>query len=210
MKRLMFKAIKTITLSASLFAFSFTANATEIRTENPLQGNPNISVMVNSEAKALDVRLQHINREGYTLKLKDEQGNILAQETVKNQPSYAKRYRLNALQAGIYELTIQKSLETVVQKVALTTEGVQLLESKKIFTPVLYKKAKVLDINALQTKQGDMTVTIFSNEGRKMFSETHPNAVTLNKRYNLDKLPSGVYIVEIVTQDETHYDTIEL
>lgn len=206
MKRLMFNAIKNITLATTLFAISFTAKATE----NPQGGNPDVSVMAVNEAKAIEVRLQRINREGYTLKLTDEQGNILLQEAIKNQPSYAKRYRLGSLQEGTYDLTIQRSLETTVQKVALTADGVKLLESKKVFAPAIYQKAKHLDINALQTKQGEMVVNIFTNEGRKMFSETQQNIVSLNKRYNLEKLPSGVYIVEIVTQDETHYHTIQL
>lgn len=202
----MFKAIKNITLATTFLAYSFAANATE----NPTGNDPNVSVTAISEAKAIEVRLQHINREGYTLKLTDEQGNILLQEAIKNQPSYAKRYRLNNLQEGIYDLTIKKNLETTVQKVALTADGVRLLESKKVFAPMIYQKSKTLDINALQTKQGEMVVNIFSNEGRKMFGETHQNIVTLNKRYNLEKLGAGVYIVEIITQDETHYHTIQL
>lgn len=206
MKRPMFNAIKNITLATVLAAFSSVASATE----TPQGGNPDVAVMAVNEAKAIEVRLQRANREGYTLKLTDEQGNILMQEAVKNQPSYAKRYRLSTLQEGVYELTIQKSLETTVQKVILTADGVQLLASKKVFAPAIYQKAKHLDINALQTKEGEMVVNIFSNEGRKMFGETHQNIVTLNKRYSLEKLPSGVYIVEIITQDETHYHTIEL
>lgn len=204
MKRLMFNNIKTITLAAALFTQSFTASA------NFLPENPNILVTAAADEKAIEVRLRNISGSGYKLELTDEKGNILMKEAINNQNLYAKRYVLNTLQDGVYELKIQKLLEITTQKVEVTSGNVRLLERKQTFMPYLKQKAKKLDVNVLQSKNGTITMNIFTNEGYKMFSDKQENILTLNKRYDLSQLPKGIYIVEIQTEDDSHYESIQL
>ena len=53
-------------------------------------------------------------------------------------------------------------------------------------------------------------VKIYDNEGRLVFEDTNYVVITLNKRFDLNKLSSGIYIVEVNAGDETQYATITL
>ena len=52
-------------------------------------------------------------------------------------------------------------------------------------------------------------MSIFDNEGRKVFEEKNYVVFDLHKRYDLSKLSAGAYMVEVMAGDETFYYSVK-
>jgi hypothetical protein len=119
---------------------------------------------------------------------------------------------LSQLESGKYRLVVTKNLVKTVQPFELTNRAVVLneLERKDKFVPMVSEKDKKLDVNVLLGNYSNVTVKIYTNEGRLVFENKNYVVLTLNKRYDLSKMNAGTYMVEILAGDETEYFTITL
>jgi hypothetical protein len=189
-------------------AFTTTAFANTIENIFDLGGT---TVKISSTEKVLVVNLGAIQKEEVTISIEDIYGVRLLTETVKNKPNFVKRYNVAQLEKGDYKLIVTKKTLRTVQPFHIELEGVTIseIEKKEKFLPVLNFNSNNLDVNVLLSNLSNITVTLFDNEGRQIFAEKNYVVSTLHKRYNLEKLPRGIYFAEVMAGDETFYYTVE-
>jgi hypothetical protein len=202
-----FSSIVAIALSI----FSFTLNAENVeRNFNVAGTNINITAIENS--KTVVVTLNNTATGEMTVALEDAAGVNFTTDKVKSSAHFAKRYNLSQLEAGNYRLVVTKNAIKTIQPFELTNRNIVLneLERKEKFLPTVSLKDGKLDVNVLLGNYSNINVKVFNNEGTNLFSDKNYVVLILNKRYDMSKLPSGTYIVEVLAGDETEYFTVKL
>ena len=202
------RTIFTIFFATFLCIAAF-ANTSE-RTLDLAGSKVKISAAANT--KALTINIDNLSLDVIEISIEDAQSNTLYSETAKNIPNYAKRLNLAQLEAGNYKLVIKKNLVKTIQPFELTETTILMTETdrKEKFLPNIVQRGTKLDLNIMMSKYANVHIKIYDNEGRLVFEETNYVVITLNKRFDLEKLSAGVYVVEVTAGDETQYATISL
>ena len=166
---------------------------------------------ISSEKNAVTVNIGDYKNEAVTIKIEDAYGNQLLSETVKDAQSFIKKYNVSKLEDGSYNLVVSKKTIKTVQPFRIENHTVMMseVEKKEKFIPTVNQNGNKLNVNVLLGNYSNITVTIFDNEGRKVFDEKNYVVFDLHKIYDLSKFAQGTYWVEIMAGDETFGLTIE-
>ena len=200
------------------YLFSALAIAATLFTTNLNAGNIDntynlgeTTLTISSETNAVIVNIGDYKNEAVTIKIEDDLGNQLLSETVKNSQKFAKKYNVSKLQDGTYNLVVAKKTIKTVQPFKIKNHTVVMseVEKKEKFIPTVNQNGNKLNVNVLLGNYSNITVTIFDNEGRKIFDEKNYVVFDLHKSYDLSKFAEGTYWVEIMAGDETFGLTIE-
>jgi hypothetical protein len=194
-----------LALVAILFTNTLSANTVENTFD--LAGT---TVKISSVQKSVVVNLGNVEKETISIAIADAQGHVLTSELVKNTPNFVKRYNMSQLENGTYTLTVTKKTVRTVQPFEIKDNSLEIseIEKKEKFIPVVNFKNDKLDVNVLLGNYSNITVTILDNEGHKVSEDKNYVVLDLHKRYDLSKLPTGVYMVEVMAGDETFYQTV--
>jgi hypothetical protein len=200
--------IISVLASAILLLSVATLRAEDITKTYNLDGT-NIRIAAVQTAKSIMISLANINEE-VKISLQDERGTVLVNETVKTASSFQKRYNLSNLEVGNYRLIITKNLVKTIQPFELTNKEVVMSEGERRekFLPSVIQRNDKMDVNVLLGNYSNVHVKIYANDGTTVFAESNYVVMTLHKRYDLSKLPSGSYIVEVEAGDEIEYFTV--
>lgn len=198
-----------ISIFAMLLNVAVFANNSERFVE--LAGS-SVKISAVANTKAITVNVNNLLNDVLEVSLEDADGVILYTEIAKNTNSFTKRLSLVNLDAGHYVLTIKKNLVKTVQPFELTATSVIISENerKEKFLPNITQKGNKLDVNVLLGKYSNVHVLIYDNEGRLVFEETNYVVLDLHKRFDLTKLGTGTYLVEVVAGEEVQYSTLSL
>ena len=200
------KLFYALALAATLYSNTLSANVIENIFD--LGGT---TVKISTAEKSIIVDLGSVKKEAITIVIEDADKNILVKETVKENPHFVKSYNMSQLGTGRYTLTVTKKTVRTVQTFEITAKKLALMtiDKKEKFLPVVSMNKGKLDVNVLLGNYNNITVTIMDNEGREVTKDKNYVVLNLHKRYNLDDLPSGIYVIEVVAGDETFYQTVE-
>jgi hypothetical protein len=167
-------------------------------------------VKIASNAKNVIVNLGDVQNEEIKITLVDDDQNILLTETVKDVKSFTKRYNVSRLYDGSYKMIITKKTVRTVQPFSIEKGIVKMsnLDKKEKFLPTLTFNNGKLDVNVLLGNYSNIVVKLFDNEGREVMTDNHYAEFKLNKRYDLVKLPTGVYVAQVMAGDETFSYTV--
>ncbi len=198
-----------LTLAITLFTNSVKADNGSFSYD--LGGGTNLKISAVQNTKAVVVSLTNVANEEVEISLEGE-NTILLHETVKGKLNFSKKYNLANLESGSYNVIVTKRVTKTVQPFQLTDKSVVLFESerKEKFLPSLNQNGKKVDINVLLGNYSNIQVIIYDNEGRRVYDDINYVVMLLHKRYDLSKLPSGGYVVEVIAGDETQYFPIAL
>ncbi len=176
-----------------------------------LGGGTNVRISAIENTKAVVVSLTNVTNEEVTIALEGDQGTLVT-ETVKGTPNYCKKFNLINLDNGSYKVIITKKATKTVQPFDLTNQSVVLFETarKELFQPSFNQVGTKLDVNVMLGRYSNIKVNIYDNEGHIVYDDINYVVMLLHKRYDLSKLPSGGYVVEVIAGDETQYSTITL
>ncbi len=172
----------------------------------------NIRITAIENSKSVMVTLNNTSKGEVTVALEDAFGANFATDKVKSTAKFAKKYNLTQLEAGNYRLVVTKNFIKTIQPFELTSNNIILneLERREKFVPSINQKGQNLDVNVLLGNYSNITVRLYSNEGLLTFEDKNYVVLTLHKRFDLSKLPTGAYIVEVVAGDDTQYFNINL
>ena len=203
--------MKTNLFSAlAIAATLFTTNLNAGNIENTYNLGET-TLTISSEKNAVIVNIGDYKNEAVTIKIEDAYGNQLLSETVKDAQSFIKKYNVSKLEDGSYNLVVSKKTMKTVQPFQIKNQAVVMseFEKKGAFSPTVNFTENKLNVNVLLGNYSNITVSIFDNEGRKVFDEKNYVVFDMHKRYDLSKLPKGAYWVEVMAGDETFGLSIE-
>ena len=198
-------------LALAVSMFTTTLKADSLENIFILEG-ANIRITAIENSKTVMVTLNNTSTGEMTVTLEDAFGAPFASDKVKPSARFAKKYNLSQLEAGNYKLVVTKNFVKTIQPFELTYRAVVLneLERREKFLPSINQSGKSVDVNVLLGNYSNIIVKIYGNDGLTSFEDKNYVVLTLHKRYDLSKLPSGAYIVEVLAGDETQYFNVNL
>jgi hypothetical protein len=201
----------SLILALAVSMFTTTLKAEDVERMFTVEGT-NIRITAIENSKTVMVTFSNTSKGEVTVALEDVYGARFASDNVKSSERFAKKYNLSQLEAGKYRLVVTKNFIKTVQPFELTNNNIVLneLERKEKFLPSIKLKGNMLDVNVLLGNYSNIIVKVYSNDGLVSFEDKNYVVLTLHKRFDLSKLASGAYIVEVLAGDETQYYTINL
>ena len=201
----------SLILALAVSMFTTTLKAEDVERMFTVEGT-NIRITAIENSKTVMVTFSNTSKGEVTVALEDVYGARFASDKVKSSERFAKKYNLSQLEAGNYRLIVTKNLVKTVQPFELTNSNIVLneLERKEKFLPSIKVKDNMLDVNVLLGNYSNIIVKVYSNDGLVTFEDKNYVVLTLHKRFDLSRLASGTYIVEVLAGDETQYYTINL
>ncbi len=202
--RIVFVLIIAMSLSAVTFG--------KISTPSFGTTSSTVRIFAPANSKTIMVKILSDLNDNVEIELEDAEGHVLYSETAEKTKSFSKHLNLVNLEAGFYTLIVKKNLVKTIQPFELTETAIKMSdeERKEKYLPNISQKGKKVDINVLLNKFSDIKVRIYDFEGRLVFEQISKQVQDLHKRFDLEKLESGAYLVEVVAEDETQYSTIKL
>jgi Secretion system C-terminal sorting domain len=190
-----------LTLAAAIFTTSL--NATTIAEELA-------TVKVSSVNRTLNVNVSKAADEVVEVTIESTEGVVLHTDLIEKN-EIVKRYDLRQLPIGDYHLVVLKNRAKMVQPFALNYDAITIDEKTRELTmlPQVKLKEDKMDVRVFSTEYKSVTVRILDNQGTEAFQDTFAPK-TYAKRYDLSKLPKGVYFVEVNTGSDSEYITIKL
>jgi hypothetical protein len=194
------KLFSAFAFATSLFVQTLSANVIE-NTYN-VDG---VEVKIASTTQSVIVNLGDVQNEEIIINLVDEDQKTLLTETVKNVNGFIKKYNVSRLEDGNYKIIITKKTVRTVQPFTIEHGEVKMsgLDKKEKFLPTMNFNEGKLDVNVLLGNYSNIIVKLFDNEGREVMTDNHYAEFKLNQRYDLSKLPTGVYVAQVMAGDET-------
>ncbi len=106
----------------------------------------------------------------------------------------SKRYSLENLEAGAYTVTISNEIKSVENNITITANGLIIdFNANTTFKPVFNINENKIDINYLAA--GVDTKIYIQENDKILHQETIKDSLSINKRFDISELPSGVYYV---------------
>jgi hypothetical protein len=145
------------------------------------------------------------------IQLRDENRVLLLQQ-VTTDPKVIKVFDLSGLVEGEYELLLTTGHKEIVQPILMEKNKVSTpKELRKVyFSPVVQVKGSSVDVSWFNGKIADMKVRITDLNGSIIYSEDINNVVKVEKRYNLEKVVGGDYVIVIDTPRKTYYENFSI
>jgi hypothetical protein len=199
------KLFSAFAFATSLFVQTLSANVIE-----NIYNVDGVEVKIASNAQNVIVNLGDVQNEEINISIMDDDQKTLMSETVKDVKGFVKRYNVSRLEDGIYKMIITKKTIRTVQPFSIEKGIVKMsnMDKKEKFLPTLSFNNGKLDVNVLLGNYSNIVVKLFDNEGREVMTDNHYAEFKLNKRYDLVKLPTGVYVAQVMAGDETFSYTV--
>jgi len=173
-------------------------------------GMPRIEIRESAGAKKVSVELEKLNAPA-TITLADADGNLLIDEKVIGK-SFAKTFNLSKLVNGDYSLSINTGLIETIQPLTLT-DAVLVLDEKmrqEVYAPVINVGDDYVDLSFLNKRLGNVFVVFLNADDEVVYQENISNALKVEKRYNLSRLPKGDYSVKVIAGNGDFYKAVAL
>ena len=171
-----------------------------------------VKISADLNTKAVTVSITNVQNGEVKVTLESAQGEVFYEEEISKTPRYSKKLMLSQLENGAYKLIVKRNFSKTVQPFVITDNGVIMNagELKEKFLPIVHQKGNAVDVSYLSEVATNVFVRIYDNEGKLVFEDTKPNVTQFAKRFDLTKLSSGAYVMEVSAGDETQYTTLNL
>ena len=161
--------------------------------------------------KSISVFFESWNRKGLILQIRNETGDNVFVDRIKNSKTIGKTYNLKNLEAGNYTLILRN--ETSIMKTPFTVDirevSFESTNSNTFHNPTISVIDNKLELNLLSLNR-DVNILIENAQGEVIFQEANPKARNVQKVYNLNKLETGVYTMVIKQKGHLSRKTFEI
>ncbi len=173
-------------------------------------GVPRIEIRESANAKKVSVELDQLTATT-TITIEDINGLVLVEETAKGK-SFAKTFNLSRLPEGDYNVVVNSGLIQTVQPLTLTTASLVLDDTRRqeVYAPVINVGDNYVDLSFLNKRMGNVFVVFLNANDEVIYQENITNALKVEKRYNLSRLPKGDYSVKVIAGNGDFFKTVAL
>ena len=158
------------------------------------------------------LKVEGLQNQYCSIKLIDKNGIVLQNEQVEDQEIYKKLYNLKKLPIGDYTVRVESEQKIILQTISVTDKYLNVATGtkKEIYKPRVHCTTSILDINMLHFENSPANFKLLDQNYNLIFEEDLQEFGSINKRYDLKKLPAATYLVEISTNNYTYNQTLTL
>ncbi len=194
------KAFQKIFVIAMLLLSTATVFAAEVV--------PNVRIEQSGFEKKVSVVIERLKAQ-VTVQVITAEGVVLENETATGE-KYAKIFNLENLEAGNYKIVVLTDRNEVVQPFSIKAKELVLNPATRetYFLPTLSWKNDALDVMMFNNRLMDVNLTLLDERGNTVFEDKMQNVLKVERRYNLNHLYRGKYLVQVSTPHKTYYQEI--
>ncbi len=138
------------------------------------------------------------------LSIFDRNGVVLFRDKVNQRFDFKQKFNLSKLPDGTYTFEIESGNRIKKYQIEIIDSQTKIDGAcEEIFKPVINQKGELLDVSYLNLDSEDVTLEMIAPGGDQIVRDDFSGMQTVSKRYNLSKLPSGVYLVVVKTEDRS-------
>lgn len=195
------KAFKTMFIAiATLLISAATLSAKDFA--------PNVMIEKVGYDKRISVIIDHLSGPA-TVQITTAEGFSLQEEKSKA-GRFAKIFNVEQLELGTYKIVITFNFKEIEQPFLIEQEGLELNvnERNEYYVPVLNVKDESLDVMMLNNRLTNIDLSIMDTNGQTIFQDNMQNVIKVERRYDLNQLRQGRYMVRVKTPHKTYYHDI--
>lgn len=201
-------SVKKITLAILLGCLSFNSMATD-KADN----KDELSISLKPSKTNATVIVQFLNistTTPATVKVLDQSGDTIYEETLAEQESHTKKYNFSKLKPGKYFMVL-KSETGEIRKPFIVGMNGSVREDKseaiKKFKPVIIEKKDIEQVQVMfnNSTGAPLTVKLVDKKGNTLYKEEVQEEQNYLRALNLKDIPSGQYAL-VINGYEYHYN----
>ncbi|ASV31329.1 hypothetical protein [Maribacter cobaltidurans] len=187
--------MKNIVKITTLVAFMFATVAGMAR-------EPKLDVTTLGDSKSILLTMD-ASSQGVTVQLLDSDSNSIYFEKMSN-GSFSKKLNLKDLKSGKYYLTTDNGLKNSVYTIFLDSRDAKIIDFKEDIKPFFRKNENRVFMNFLNLDKSEITLKVYDQNYRLVFSETVTNELIVEKAFNFEGAYPGSYMVVVSDAENTY------
>ncbi len=183
--------------------------ALAITFSNAVNAAGKISVAINNSM--VNVSLTKVTK-GEKLYLKDFNGEVLFNTTLKAMPTYTKFFNLSNMPDGVYFVETEAAYDVKVTPILKNQKGVSLINNSEvtIFKPQVSIRNKFAKVLFNNTRKSPITIKIYDTDWKLLEESTTVEDALVKKTYDFSKVPEGEYIFYFNIRNREYVQKVSL
>lgn len=157
-----------------------------------------VPVRIMASNKLIIVEKDQWKSPSLEITISEANGAVLVHENIKK----STKYNLKHVPDGDYTLEIEDHQKVKVQQLAIQNGSLLSKGTSTIYKPVMKAYEGKLDLNLMAQGQ-DVVVTIRNSDNDVAFTERINKEVSITRRYNLEELEAGEYLIDVTVAGKT-------
>lgn len=145
-----------------------------------------------------------------TIKIEDQNGNIVFSDDIIEVDKYVKRFDLAQLPQGGYFLKVENAMREVVYAINVTKNDVSILSEEENLKPVYRKEDGKVYLSLLNLDKSDVKVSVVDASSRVLFTESFEKELIVEKTFNFKEALEGDYTLVVMDGGSTYYETVSV
>jgi hypothetical protein len=169
----------------------------------------NVRFVLDQNGKAFALYMNSQVKQAIDIRIQDKSGYILWEDNFQAKGKVTKRFSFDKLPDGNYFARVSDHFKTIIQPFTVRGGTVNIVEKDRTirYKPVISQDGRRLDINWF-TAGEKVSIRLTDLEGNVLWQEQQREGTTLHKRYNLDQIPAGTYILNMFSRNAQHFQEI--
>lgn len=191
------KGMKTLVCFSLLFTATFAMAVT-----------PKIDLVGSNTSKEITFKVGE-EAAKMTLTLTDAYGVVVYAERI-NAAGINKKFDLKQLDNGTYYFKTSSDIRTIAYTITVVENAVQISDRKEYTKPFFKKSTDRMTLNFLNTDASDVSLKVYDDASRLVFSEDYKNTMVIEKAFNFTKAYAGNYMVVLNDGGLVYSDSFEV
>ncbi len=146
-----------------------------------------------------------------TVEFVDQDNNVFYSEDVLHKAVYAKKFNVENLKDGCYFLNIENTLKTVSYAIHIKGNTVIIDEKKEVNKPIFQKKDNdTVIMSFLNKEMGKVYLSIYNENGDKVYKEEIANKLVVEKAFNFSKLVGNNFRFVVNTDNDSYSNMVSI
>jgi hypothetical protein len=169
-----------------------------------MANEPRVDVISLRKDKSVVLTLD-ASSEKVKIRLTDEQSNTIYSESISS-GTYSKKLNMSDLADGMYYLTTDDKYKSYSYTLEIKDNKVRLVDTIESEKPFFRKTADKMFINFLNLDSSKVSLKVFDEEYRLIYSETVKDTFVVEKAFNFEDAISGTYTVVVANDADTYVE----
>ncbi len=167
-----------------------------------MASEPKLNLLPSSSTKSVVLTMK-ASSYGVEVRLMDADAHPIYVERM-SEGLFSKKLNFKDLEDGTYYLSADDNLKKYVYTIVLENNEIKILETAEDVRPFFRKTDKMIFMNYLNLDKDALSIKIYDEEGRTVFSQNVTDEMIVEKAFNFADAYPGSYILFVKSAGKTY------
>ncbi|GAA5022627.1 hypothetical protein GCM10011506_00530 [Marivirga lumbricoides] len=148
-------------------------------------------VTTNKVDKMANLTFIPTTSEKVTVKILDEKGNVIFQESILNKDGFSRPYNLSQLNGAEYTIVVKEGNNTYEEKISIGTT--ELTATSNVLVATANRIDNKIELKVLQNAATPVFVTMKDLRGNILYNATVTEMVSFIQKFNVQQISGELY-----------------